>query len=123
MKKVLIIEDDINTTAMYVLFLTEAFREDIHYITFESLEDAQKSATIHPDCDIYILDGTIRGGHTNQVIDQFPKQKIIVISSEESYVQECQKKGIQAFMKSSTYSDMYTALKENKKIFETILNK
>lgn len=123
MKKVLIIKNDTNTIAMYILFLTKAFKEDIHYITFGSLEDARKAATVHPDCDMYILDGHISGGHTNQVIDLFPKQKIIVISSEEDYVKECQKKGIKAIIEPATGNVMLTSLEENKKIFETILNK
>lgn len=123
MKKVLIIKNDIDTIAMYILFLTKSFKEDIHYITFGSLEDARKAATFHPDCDMYILDGPIIGGHTNQVIDSFPKQKIIVISSEEGYVKECQEKGIKAIMETTTGDGILTSLEENKKMFETILNK
>lgn len=118
MKKILIIEDDWSTNEMYDKFLENTFPGCmIRVCTY--LKDAENAIKAANGFDLYILDGTVRGGHTYSIIDTLPKEKIVVISGEDSYVKECQDKGIKAYNKPFTW----TKLRENVGVFTEILNK
>lgn len=118
MKKILIIEDDSVVQKMYEKFLNDNLPGNlIHFCKF--LKDGIKAIKDFNGFDLYVLDGTVMGGHTSSIIDTLPKEKVIVICGEYEYVKECESKGIKSFMKPFTW----TRLKENLPILTEILSK
>ena len=115
MKKILVIEDDPHVQEMYKKLLENIFPEAsiVQCLTMNETKRAIQDTTY----DLYLLDGKIIGGHTSVIIHSLPPEKVVVISADDDYLHEVEKKGIKTFTKPFG-RPKFT---ENKGIFITIM--
>jgi response regulator of citrate/malate metabolism len=118
-KKVLIVEDDQATWEMYQKVLHEMFPEMLEIIVVASIPNAKEKIAEEKNYQLYIFDGSVKLGHTCEILHTVFPEKVVVISGEDGYVQECSDKGMVAFNKPFTWSK----IRENKSVFEEVLNK
>lgn len=117
MKTILVVESNIFVQKMYIDSLQQILpNTKIEKAT--TFKDAEEmiSKKIY---DLYILGGSLDGGHSNSLLPSMLPEKVIVITGNISYYNDLLENGVTAFMK--TFSPK--KFESNKALFEKMLHR
>lgn len=117
MKTILVVESNLFVQKMY----TDSLQEILSNIKINKANTFMEAQTMMTEkkYDLYVLAGSLEGGHSNSLLHLIEPQKVIVITGNLSYYNDLHEKGIMAFMKPFSTKKFVV----NKAIFEKVLNK